>query len=102
MLYDAAVLLAKYAGATRGSRIEASAGWHVALIERQYRKSRRRTPACATQERAPVTPMFTTRQRGAIDVELGSDEGAADQRVSNDAAEAQALLLWLRASGVAR
>jgi hypothetical protein len=36
------------------------------------------------------------------DVELGSDGGVADHRVVNDAAEAKALLDWLRSIGVAR
>jgi len=104
-LYDAADLLAKYAGGTRGSRIEASAlAEHVALIEKA---STGKIASTYTGVRDAGTStchayVFDAAARRYRDVELGSDEGAADQRVSNDTAEAQALLQWLRASGVAR
>ena len=104
-LYDAADLLAKYAGGTRGIRIEASAlAEHVALIEKA---SAGKIVSTYTGVRDAGTStchayIFDAAAKRYRDVELGSDEGVADQRVSNDAAEAQALLQWLRASGVAR
>jgi hypothetical protein len=104
-LYDAADLLAKYAGGTRGSRIEASAlAEHVALIEKA---STGKIVSTYTGVRDAGTStchayVFDAAARRYRDVELGSDGGVADRRVSNDAAEAQTLLQWLRASGVAR
>jgi hypothetical protein len=104
-LYDAAELQAKYADGTRGSRIEASAlAEHVALIEKA---SAGKIVSTYTGVRDAGTStchayIFDAAAKRYRDVELGSDEGAADQRVSNDAPEAQALLQWLRASGVAR
>jgi hypothetical protein len=104
-LYEAAELQAKYAGGTRGSRIEASAlAEHVALIEKA---STGKIVSTFTGVRDAGTSschayVFDAAAKRYRDVELGSDEGVADRRVSNDAAEAQALLQWLRASGVAR
>jgi len=104
-LYDAAELQAKYADGTRGNRIEAGAlAEHVALIEKA---SAGKIVSTYTGVRDAGTStchayIFDAAAKRYRDVELGSDEGVADQRVSNDAAEAQALLQWLRASGVAR
>ncbi len=104
-LYDAADLVAKYAGGTRGSRIEASAlAEHVALIEKA---STGKIVSTYTGVRDAGTStchayVFDAAAKRYRDIELGSDDGVADRRVSNDAAEAQALLQWLRASGVAR
>ena len=36
------------------------------------------------------------------DIELGSDGGVSDTRITNDATEAQQLLKWLRSAGVAK
>jgi hypothetical protein len=104
-LYDAAELQAKYAGGTRGSRIEASAlAEHVALIEKA---SSGKIVSTNTGVRDAGTStchayVFDATTKRYRDVELGSDEGVADRRVSNDAAEAQTLLQWLRTSGVAQ
>jgi len=103
-LYDAAELQAKYMDGARGIRIEASAlAEHVALIEKA---SAGKIVSTYTGVRDAGTStchayIFDAAAKRYRDVELGSDEGVADQRVSNDAAEAQALLQWLRASGVA-
>jgi hypothetical protein len=103
--YAATDLAAKYAGATPTARVDAAAlAENIALIDKA---AAGKITSADTGVRDAGTStchayVFDAARKRYRDVQLGSDGGVGDRRVSNDAAEAQTLLQWLRASGVAR
>jgi hypothetical protein len=103
--YKAADLIAKYAGSTPAERLEAGAlAEHAALIEKAAAGNVASTDTGVRDAGTSTCHayLFDAAGKRYRDVELGSDGGVGDQRISNDATEAQTLLQWLRASAVAR
>lgn len=102
--YKAADLVAKYAGSTPAARLEAGAlAEHAALIEKAAAGNIASTDTGVRDAGTSTCHayLFDAAAKRYRDVELGSDGGVGDQRISNDTAEAQTLLQWLRASAVA-
>lgn len=103
--YPAADLVAKYAGGTRGSRIEGSEiAEHVAQIEKADAGTVTSTDTGVRDAGTSTCHayVFDAATRHYRDVELGSDGGVADRRIVNDSPQAKSLIDWLRSAGVAR
>lgn len=102
---EAAELAAKYAGATATNRIEAKIlAEHSALIDKAA-AGKVATTETGVRDAGTSTCHAYVFEAGAKryrDVELGSDSGVADRRLTNDAPEAKALIDWLHTIGVAR
>jgi hypothetical protein len=103
--YPATDLAAKYAGATHTASVDSAAlAAHVALVAKAavgkitWADTGVRDAGTSTCH----AYVFDATRKRYRDVELGSDGGVGDRRVSNDAADAQTLLQWLRTSGVAQ
>jgi hypothetical protein len=103
--YKAADLVAKYAGRAQNFHVDAKAlAEKVALIEKAAAGKITRSDTGVRDAGTSTCHayVFDAASKRYRDVELGSDGGVGDQRISNDAAEAQTLLQWLRSAGVAR
>jgi hypothetical protein len=103
--YQAADLLAKYAGGTRGSRIEdREIAEHAAQIEKADAGTVTSTDTGVRDAGTSTCHayVFDAATRHYRDVELGSDGGVADRRFVNDSPQATSLIDWLRSVGVAR
>lgn len=98
-------LAAKFAGARAAGRIDAAAlAAHAALIAKAGAGAIRRIDTGVRDAGSSTCHgyVFDAAKRRYRDVELGSDGGAADVRIVNEAPEASALLDWLRSIAVAK
>jgi hypothetical protein len=100
----AADLVAKYEGRKQAARVDASALAANSALAEKAAAGKITTTDTGVRDAGSSTChayVFDAANQRYRNVELGSDGGVADQRVSNDAPEAQTLLDWLRKSGVA-
>jgi hypothetical protein len=102
--HKSADLLAKYAGRAQNFHVDAKAlAENAALIEKAAAGKITRTDTGVRDAGTSTCHayLFDAAGKRYRDIELGSDGGVGDQRISNDAAEAQSLIEWLRSIGVA-